>query len=214
MNVIYIRTSTLDQHPENQLRDCLRMGKGKVFSEKESAWKQSTLRSEFNAVKRLIKARKVQYFIVWDLDRIYRNRKKLVIFFKFCKIYGCKVLSYRQQWLNELNKIPEPFGDIMHSLMLEIMGWLAEEESNKKSERVKASIRKVDGVTKSYRGKKWGRKQIPLPAKNKVIELYKEGISMRKISDKVQYTDKNNNMKYLSLGIVHKIITEFKGESQ
>jgi len=40
----------------------------------------------------------------------------------------------------------------MHDLMLNIMGWIAQDESDKKSKRVKAAIRKENGITKSYKG--------------------------------------------------------------
>jgi len=98
----------------------------------------------------------------------------------------------------------------MHELMLNLMGWLAEDESKKKSERIKLSIRRVVGKpTKSYKGKKWGRRKLSSPEK-KIIQAYKEGKKMREICEEVYYWDKNNHKKFVSIGYVHKTITNFK----
>jgi len=93
------------------------------------------------------------------------------------------------------------------------MGWLAEDESKKKSERIKASVRKKDGKTVSYKGNKWGRKSLSKQAKDKIITLHKEGVSIRNICKQVTYTDKNNSMKNVSVGIVHKTLQEFKAKN-
>lgn len=203
--IVYLRTSTEDQTPENQLADCktLTTNEFEVLQEKQSAFKDKD-RLVFESIRKRIKSGKVSELICWDLDRIYRNRKKLVEFFQFCTIYKCKINSYRQQWLNQLNQMPEPFNEIMHGLMLQIMGWLAEEESKKKSERVLAAYKN--------RKKKWGRKPLE-NVESTVIELYKLGKSMREIASEVYYWDSGRNKKFVSKSAVHKIITKFKANS-
>jgi len=204
MKAIYLRTSTEEQNPENQLKDCLIIaGKdSKVFEEKQSAWKEKE-RPIFESIKKEIQSGKIKELYVWDLDRIFRNRKKLIEFFNYCKIYKCRINSFRQQWLNEFNKIPDPFNEIMFNLMLEIMGWMAEEESKKKSERVKIAF-------KNYKGKKkWGRKGINDSVKKEILELHKRGSSIREIADSVFIWDKNNNRKTISKSFVHKTIKSF-----
>lgn len=203
---IYIRTSTQEQEPENQIKDCESMS-GKdytLYEEKQSAWNDKKEREVFEKLKKDIQYKRVTELFVWDLDRLFRNRKKLIEFFEFLKVYKCKINSIRQQWLNELNNIPEPFNEIMHSLMLQIMGWIAEEESTKKSHRVKLAIKKVNGVTVSYKDNKWGRKALKLEPK--ILELHISGKSIRDIVKEVYYIDHNNNKKFVSLGYVHKII--------
>ena len=209
--IIYLRASTEEQTPENQLDNCkelldkLKINDYNIYEDKVSAWKE-TDRESFDLIKRAIQKRKVKVLICWDLDRLYRNRKKLIQFFDLCKLYNCKIYSFRQKWLEDLNKIPEPFNEIMFNLMLQIMGWLAEEESNKKSERVKLAIKKKEGKTYSKFGKKWGRKSI---ISKKLIEdikvLRSKGMSLRDIQKEVYYYDKNNNKKTPSLAIVHKL---------
>lgn len=204
--IIYIRTSTTEQNPENQLKDCLSInqwGDHTIYEEQQSAWKDYKERDVFNNVKKSIRSRKIQHLIVWDLDRIYRNRKKLIEFFQFCNLYKCNVYSYRQQWLQDLNKIPAPFDEIMFNLMIQIMGWIAEDESNKKSERVKAAVRtNRKGVTISYKGNKWGRKGISTVKRNKAIALRERGMTIRDIASEVR----------LSVGVVHKILSSNRVE--
>jgi DNA invertase Pin-like site-specific DNA recombinase len=200
--IIYLRTSTEEQNPQNQLRDCKTLINGdyEVIEEKQSAFKDKD-RFKFEAIKKQIKQGKVSEIICWDLDRLYRNRKKLIEFFKFCKYYNCKVNSFRQQWLNKFSEIPEPFNEIMFDMMLQIMGWLAEEESRKKSERVKIAFKNST--------KKWGRK----PLKNvdkRIKELHQQGKSVREIALLVHYWDSSRNKKFVSKSYVHKIIKRFK----
>jgi DNA invertase Pin-like site-specific DNA recombinase len=214
-DVIYIRTSTDEQNPENQLSQIFTMRNSEdeplILEDKVSAWKDSD-RLNFTKLIGIVKRSKTKNVYVWDLDRLYRNRLKLVEFFQLCKFKGVKIHSYRQLWLRDLNNAPSPWNDIMSDMMLQIMGWLAEEESSKKSERVKASIRKRNGVTVSHNGKRWGRKGLPTQTKNAIIEFHAQGFSIRKISELVKTTDKNKNMKNVSKSVVHKTIKEFHEE--
>lgn len=207
--IIYIRTSTDEQNPENQLKDCESICKGeyKLVVDKQSAWKEHQERKGFEEIKKLITQGRVGTLIVWDLDRIYRNRKNLVNFFKLCEIKKCKILSFRQEWLKKINEMPEPWNEIINDFLIQIMGWLAQDESDKKSRRVKASMRIKEGGVYSYRGNKWGRKELSKQVINKVLELRKQGKSIREIAKLVKYSDRNNNMKNISKTAVHKILS-------
>lgn len=204
---IYIRTSTKEQEPENQLDACLQLnqwGAYEVFKDQQSAWKDNKERDDFNKLLALIKKGQVSHLIVWDLDRLYRNRLKLVEFFKLCKAYKCTIHSVRQAWLEDITKMPQPWNDIVFDLALNIMGWIGEEESSKKSDRVKKATRKVDGKTLSYKGNKWGRKAIN---QEKLIRLAELMTSKRKLS--VRYMAKELG---LSVGTVHKYTTEIQAQ--
>jgi len=205
MKIIYLRTSTEEQNPQNQLRDCKTLvgEQFEVYEEKQSAFK-SKERPIFQSIKERIQKRNVSELIVWDLDRLFRNRKRLVEFFQFCKVYNCKIISYRQQWLNQLNQMPEPFNEIMHNLMLQIMGWIAEDESKKKSERVKIAFQNST--------KKWGRKPIKNLDKD-IKRLHEEGCSVRDIASKIFYWDEQRNKKFVSKSYVHKIIKRFQRDN-
>ena len=110
MKAIYIRTSTDQQNPKNQLKDCLSIAgtKAEVFEEKQSAWKDIS-RPIFEKVKQKIKAGEIKELYCWDWDRLFRNQKKFVEFFKFCDLYGCKIYSFRQKYFDDFYKIPKPF---------------------------------------------------------------------------------------------------------
>lgn len=211
--IIYIRTSTEEQTPELQLKDCetlaskLGLKDYEVVEDKVSGWKDLE-RDGFDRILQGIKNKQVKQLICWDLDRIYRNRKRLISFFEYCRIYDCKVYSFRQEWLESLNRITPPFNEIMHSLMLQIMGWLAEEESNKKSERTKNAVRREEGITKSYKGNKWGRKPLSQSVIEQIRKLRQEGKSISQICKDVYYWDRNNHQKFVSRAVVHKIISE------
>lgn len=200
--VIYIRTSTEEQNPENQLADCLTLvsKEYEIVEEKQSAWKDKE-RPPFESIKQRIKSREIKSLIVWDWDRLFRNRKKLKEFFEFCKIYKCEIHSFRQKFFEDFYKIPKPFDDIIQDLFLNLLGWMAEDESNKRSDRVKIAFR-------NHKGKKWGRKSLPHSTIQEVLRLHRLGHSLRNISDDVSYYDKNRNLKKISLGAVHKIIKE------
>ena len=205
LNKIYIRTSKEEQNPRLQLKDCEtinKYGDYELIEEQQSAWSNKE-REGFESIRKLIKQRKIEHLICWDLDRLYRNRKKLIAFFKLCKLYNCKIHSFRQPWLEELNNMPEPFGEIVYDMMLQIMGWMGEDESKKKSDRIKNAVRKNPGkITKSYKGNKWGRKSISTQKKNKIFEAMGRNPkpSFRTIASEFD----------VSVGTVHKLTIEFK----
>lgn len=207
--IIYLRTSTEEQNPENQLKDCLTLvgSEYELFEEKQSAFKDKE-RPIFNLILKEIKKGNVKCFICWDLDRIYRKRKKLIEFFQLCKINNCSIHSFRQRWLEKLNSIPEPFNEIMKDMMIQIMGWLAQEESEKKSDRIKNAVRRDGGITKSRLGNKWGRKALPEKVIDKIIELKNNGVSVPIICEQVSYWNSNNNKKNIARSTVYKILKE------
>jgi len=206
-NIIYIRTSTEEQNPKNQLEDCKKLAEKlnlkdfEILEERKSAFKNNVKREVFNSIKRAIQKGEVKNLIVWDLDRLYRNRVKTVEFIRNYSKLGLRVYSYRQDWFERFNDIPEPFNEIMSDLMLQIVSWMAEEESKKKGERVKLAVRKKEGKpTKSYKGNKWGRKSLSTFKKNKIKQLKKQNpkMSLREIANKIG----------ISKSAVHKYLTE------
>lgn len=203
--IIYIRTSTEEQNPANQLQDCISInsfGEYEVIEDKQSAYKDNKERVGFNKIVEQIRQNKVANLIVWDLDRVYRNRTKLKEFLELLKIYKVKLHSYRQKWLEDINKIPNPWNEIVYELLINVFGYIAEEESIKKSERVKLAIKKEQGVTKSYKGNKWGRKALSMQKKNQINELHQAKYSIRAIAQEMN----------ISVGAVHKYISKIKEE--
>jgi len=218
-NIIYLRTSTTEQNPELQLNGCkevitklgLKEEDYEVIEEQRSAYKNDDKREVFNNVIKEIRHSNVKIIIVWDLDRLYRNRKKLVSFFEVCKMFKCKIYSLRQHWLEDVYKAPEPWNEILFSMMLNVMGWMAEDESSKRSGRVKNAVRKEEGKpTESYKGNKWGRKEVFSNKRlaESVLKLKKDNpeLSINDICKQTYYYDRSNNKKNPSTFVVWKIL--------
>lgn len=206
--VIYIRTSTAEQHPEKQLNDCKIFAEQRgyeiieVFEEKISAFKK-VKREQYDAIKQLAHEGKINAVIVWALDRWVRNRDTLLDDVTMLRMNNIKLHSVKEQWLEAIN-IEGSFGKTIQDFLLGLVGSMAEMESQRKRERTIMAY-------KNHKGKKWGRaKIITKDIIEKVLNASKEGMSIRKISQEVSYWDKHGNKKFLSKSIVHKIISENK----
>jgi DNA invertase Pin-like site-specific DNA recombinase len=211
IKIVYIRTSTTEQFPEIQLRgisEMTNLDECITLSEKESAFKEGVSRTEFEKLQSFIKSGTVSDIFVWHLDRIHRNRKKLIEFLRLCHVYKVKVHSHQQQFLENLNKIPAPFDEIVFDMLIHIFGFMAEQESKTKGERVKNAVIKKEGKpTVSYKGNRWGKKPFSQTVVNKVRALSKEGLSIRNIASAIKIYDSNRNPKNISKSTVHKILT-------
>lgn len=207
---IYIRTSTKEQTPELQLKDIVTLlpinSNYTIYSEHASAYKENVIRHEFERLKTDILHNKITVIYVWDLDRLFRNFSRLKEFFALCKIKDIKVHSYNQNWLENVHSIPAPFNEMMYSLLLDLFGWLGENES-KKSDRIKMAVRKKPDGTFSHLGNRWGRKGVSKQCITKVMELHIRGLSIREIT-KLVFIYKNSNGRNISSSTVHNIIAE------
>ncbi len=226
--IIVNRVSTAKQNPELQLKDCLAFCQKKnlevikVFSEIASAGK-SKQKQIYEAEKLAIKEK--ADIVVWKYDRSFRNKKDFANFMlRIYELQGIKVYSVQEEWVNMLweisesfdfEKIPYPYNEAIREqlklnwkLMIKIIGKMAEDEIKDKGARVKLSVIKEQGKpTKSYKGNRWGRKSLSQSTINQVLELHNQGKKIREIASVVFYYDKNRNQKNLSIGSVHKIIS-------
>lgn len=234
-SVISIRVSSKPQEAKLQLKDCLEFCRKKdfevikIFEEVASAGK-SKQKQIYEAEQLAIKEK--AHLVVWKYDRMFRNKKDFVSFMlKFYELHKLKVYSVREEWVNmlwELNetidfsKIPEPYDEMMRDQfflqwknMIRIIGKMAEDEIKDKGARVRMAVKKKNGITKSYKGKKWGRPlKITNKLKQEVLKLNKNGMSIREVSQSVWFWDKNNNQKFISKSAVHKILVEDRTNPQ
>jgi len=212
LSLTLLRCSTKDQSPELQLKDISALSPPSdlvIYTENVSAWKKDAVREEFNKILKLIKQRKVKALYVWDLDRLFRNRIKLVEFLRVCRMYGTKVYSFNQTWMQTMQNTGSDLDDFIFDLLLQVMGWVGESESSLKSKRVKLAVRRKEEGTYSYLGNKWGRKPISKLTTEKILQLHKEGASIRDIAKFVTINDKNNNSRLISKSAVHKLISKY-----
>lgn len=182
---LYARVSTKEQDAATQLADIIasypEAKDAEVIIEEQSAWKDHLkVRPKFKALKEKINKRGYTALYVWDLDRLYRKQKAAVSFLQFCDFYGCRVYSHRQKFLNEFEGIPEPWGSMVKDIIVKVLAWVAEDESNKRSDRVKKAVVRGD-ITTSYKGNKWGRPETVLDL-DRVKELAAAGKSCRGIA--------------------------------
>lgn len=214
---IYLRVSSLEQNPENQKAACLAFAKLKgyeiegIYQEQLSGFKDIN-RPQYEIIKQKAFRREIQAVIVWAVDRWVRNRDTFMEDITILSMYGTRLHAVQEAWIEAIN-MDGALGKTIREFLLSLMASLAEMESQRKSERVKSAVRRCLGKeTTSYKGNKWGRKQLSTQAKNKIIEAYKNGFSIRKIANMVQHSDKNNQMKNVSIGVVHKVLTKAQEE--
>lgn len=136
---LWCRTSTTEQNTDNQQLQ-LRVWADKLgydivteyILDGASAWKgqhQSTLQNAITAARR----RAFDVLLVWAADRLTRegieDLLRTVRLFKEC---GVQLRSMQEPWFDTQG----PTGE----LLLAIAGWLGQQESARKSERVKAAL--------------------------------------------------------------------------
>jgi putative DNA-invertase from lambdoid prophage Rac len=149
MNVaVYLRVSSDSQDTANQLPQLERLCKERgwniidIYSEDESAWK-SGHQAELAKLLQVIKTHRRKYDIVlcWALDRMTRQGAAAILSLAHTlRLYGVQLISYQESW----TEAPGGTGDLLFS----IFGWIAQQESNRRSERTKAALakKKADGI--------------------------------------------------------------------
>ncbi len=172
---IYARVSTKEQKLDNQLpvleSFCKTRGYeiSAIYSEQESAWHEGHQKE----LSRLIKdaeAKNFEIVLVWALDRLTREGATaiLTLINRFKKL-GIKVLSYQEPW----TEAPGEVGDLLYALV----GWVANMESKRRSERVKAALKR-----KKENGGRLGRK----PGSKDKHKRKKDGYILRQARDRVK----------------------------
>lgn len=148
---LYARTSTRDQHPENQirvLRDYADLRKYEIYKEyidKISGVKES--RPQLDLLMQDARTKKFDAVVVWKLDRLGRSLQHLLQIIQEWKNLGVDFICTTQ----DINTTT-PSG----KLIFHIFGALAEFEREIITERIKIGVkRKKDELEK--KGLKYGR---------------------------------------------------------
>jgi len=197
--VIYLRTSTKEQNPENQKEECLRFAKNRgyevseVLTEELSGFKD-IIRPNYEKVVEMARKGEIQAVIVWAMDRWVRNRDTLLEDVIILRNYGVKLHSVKEAWLEAIN-IEGSLGRTIQDFLLGLIGSIAEMESERKSERVKIAF-------KNHKGKKWGRPKVHTDKIKIILDLYNQGLSYREI----------NKKSGLSIGAISKVLNVHKNK--
>lgn len=157
----YLRVSTNDQTVDNQLPAILDfckvrwLSEPEIYRENESAWKaghQKELARLLNDLR--TGKRKYDYLIIWSIDRLSRGGiGALFSLINTFRQYGCQIVSCNEPWLESSG----PAGDIL----LAVVGWVAEFESKRRSERTLAGLERARAAGKPIgkRGKDNGKRK-------------------------------------------------------
>ncbi len=147
---VYLRVSTNDQNPDNQLSSIKVWCESRdynlveIYRETESAWKAGHQR-ELARLLDNARKRKFDTVLVWALDRLSREGPLAILsLVNRLKICGVRVLSYQESW----TEAPGELGELLFA----IAGWVARMESQRRSERTKAGLARLVA-----QGKKLGR---------------------------------------------------------
>lgn len=151
--VIYARVSTEKQDYSEQVVHLRGWGEnrgykmGEVYAETESAWKDG---HQKELARLLADAHRGKFHIVlvWALDRVTRGGALAILqLIHGLKQYGVRVISYQEPWTDG----PTEMIDVLYSLA----GWVAQMESQRRSERTKLGIERKRRET----GGRWGRRK-------------------------------------------------------
>lgn len=168
LDILYLRVSTKNKGQEetDQLTPILEFYKLKeeeclVIEAKESAYQ---IKKQKNRILNFIPELSKMYpeydkvLYLWDLDRLYRNQDMQVDFIRENHKLNLMVFSLRQNFLNEIRKVPGGMGKAMYNFMVEILGWKAEQESKDKADRLLKSLKVKDGRYYTNKNRLYGRK--------------------------------------------------------
>ena len=203
---IYIRVSTDKQDYENQIYQLEEYAKKqdwdivKVYKEVISGKEKD--RPEFKKMLQDASKKEFDAILVWALDRFTREGTEAVWrYFSLLDSYKVKFISYQEPYLRTDN-------ELARSILISVMGALAKQERIRISERTKA------GQDRARRaGKKIGKPEIPMKVKKSIIKLREQGKNYREICNEVHYWDASNNKHKVSMGLVHKVLKNFKREN-
>ncbi len=137
---LYLRVSSNEQSVDNQLPALQAYATGHgwdivdIFRENESAWKAGH-QKELARLLDGLRSGKCQYdiLLVWSLDRLSREGAAGILnLISTFKIHGVKVISIQEPW----SEAPGAVADLLYA----VCGWVAQMESERRSERVKAGL--------------------------------------------------------------------------
>jgi DNA invertase Pin-like site-specific DNA recombinase len=146
---LWIRVSTDHQETANQVPDLERFAAHhgldivQRYELNDSAWKNgggTDYRQQMHAAKDAAYRGEFSVLIIWALDRFGRNgTEETLRHLRQFSERGCDVMSVQESWLNGSGEQRE--------LLIGIHAWMAQQESARRSERIKAGLarRKAEG---------------------------------------------------------------------
>jgi len=181
--VIYLRVSTDQQNEESQLKPCKALCTQRgyevvdVYSDHARSAYKTVFRPGWKKVMNLVYKRSINHIVVWALE----------------------------SFLDEIN-IPGEIGIHLRNFLIGFLGYTAQQESVKKSQRIKDSIK----FQKARKKGKVGRPILPNKVKKEVADALKRGDSYRTIHQNVNYKIKYGKVKFVSIATISNIARQCK----
>lgn len=169
---IYARVSTLDQDPDNQLRElheyCERRGWAIIEYVDRGISGAKESRPALDALVKDAKRRKFDVLVCWRLDRLGRSLRHLIMLLDDLQAVGVPFVS-----LSEGIDATSPAG----RLQLHVLGAIAEFERGRVQERVRAGLARARA-----QGVRLGRPAVRVPESR--LEAVR-GLSVREAAKKL-----------------------------
>ena len=153
---LYLRVSTKRQETDNQLPDLKKLVESRgytitdIYSEQESAWKTGHQR-ELARLRAEARLHKYDVVLIWAVDRLSRQGISAIFsIIEELQANGVKVVSCKESWLDQLSPAFIP-------IFLAISAWMAQYESDRRSERINAGLARVRETGKTRSGNPLGR---------------------------------------------------------
>ena len=168
---LYLRVSTVDQHPESQVYDLRQMAGQRGYEiTQEYTDRISGVKSRRPALDDLMRdARRGRFdvVLVWACDRIARSTRHLLEVLDELSHLGIEFVSFREQM--------DTGGPLGRAIVV-IIGVVAELERNLIIERVRSGMRRA-----RLEGRQIGRKPIDLD-REAILRDRQQGLSLRQIA--------------------------------
>ena len=153
-----------------------------VVELRQSAWDETSAREVQERVLEPIRQGKADTIMVWALDRLIRRDPLETMLFinRLEKHYGAALYSLQEPFLSTAAD-PE-----IRKLLLPIVAWIAEQESRRRSERVREKVRsKRSQAANLGERATWGRGRLATPKEiSTVLEFGRRGWSVREIASR------------------------------
>ena len=204
---IYARVSTAKQTAESQLEPCLEFCKKHKldvydsFIDTDKSAYHNVKRKAYEKVKFLVQTGEIDGVVVWAFDRwTRRGPKDMRGTFQFFDFHNATIYSVKEYWVEKISDMGS-IGEVVKPLLYDLFAWMAEQESIRRSERVKTS----EKFQKAKKKGKVGRPGISNEARQQVIKLLKEGKSYSFIHNIVTYKAKYGKIKHVSKSTIGEI---------
>ncbi len=157
---VWFRVSGDDQRADNQVPEVGRFCQHhdlhvvRKFTVSDTAWKNGggpEYKAELAKALEAAWRGEFKVLVVWAIDRISRNgAEDLLPLIRQFRERGMVLVSVQESWLNSNPEIQD--------VLVSFAGWMAEAESRRRSERVRAGMARAKAEGKVIGGRKLGAK--------------------------------------------------------